>query len=136
MIPFDVEPGPYILLIVSACAIIFMYFSYEWTPNFKGVSIFVGSMFAVLMVIAMGGILCESTYTDTITICAHTFDRGSMTVIDTNQNIYYVGGQITQFKVKDGATVKVKIIDSPVGKRIYSIDAPITCGNQTCGVPT
>lgn len=78
--------------------------------------------------------LSGTVYTDTIKICAHISDRGSMTVIDTNQNVYYVNDQLTQFKVKDNTTIKVKIKEEFGSKTIYSIDAPITCGGSSCGV--
>jgi hypothetical protein len=136
MIPFDVDIGPYILLIISLCILIAICITYEPSPDLKFFSIIVGIACIAIMLVSIGAISCGSVYTSTITMCAHTSDRGSMTVIDTNQNVYFVEGQLDQFKVRDGATVKVKIEDNIFNKRIYSIDAPIACGNQTCGVST
>lgn len=137
MIPFDVDPVGYyfcamccVCILVSAIA-----FYIDKNPSRVLCGMFM-EVFMIFLVSSFFIIMFSSAYTDTITICAHTSDRGSMTVIDTNQNMYYVNDQLTQFKVKDNETIKVKIENTLGIKYIYSIDAPIACGNQTCGVAT
>jgi len=136
MIPFDVEPSLYIPSILAAVGFIICFIGY--VGNIPGgrtnFDIFFGIIF---LVISIGTFMIfpfsASMYTDTITICAHT-EGNYMKVIDTNENLYYVSDAITQMKVKDNITVKVKIEDKIGTKFIYYIDAPITCGNSSCGV--
>lgn len=134
MIPFDVDPALYIPSIISLIgAIVFVVTKIinGKDDNFSSFAIF---LFIVTAIIAFIGLVASgSIYTDTITICTHT-DGYSMKVVDTNDNLYYVVDDLTQMKVKDNITVKVKIKNMIGSKYIYSIDAPITCGNQTCGV--
>jgi len=138
MIPFDIDSFGYCL--TAVCLFIFVVSAIAFvagTPNFKLMSGIFACVFLILgIVVALVFIVGGSTYTDTITICAHTSDHGYMTVIDTNQNIYYVNDLLTQFKVKDNTTVEVKSKRYLWGgeKIIYSIGAPIACGNQICGV--
>ncbi len=133
MIPFEVDPMlyfPSILCLIGAIIFLCLHFKYGGDS--------VSSLFIVFFIFCCCAwslvFVSGSIYTDTITICEHTSDRSIMTVIDTNQNTYYVKDLITEFKVKNGETLKMKIEDTIFGKYIYSIDAPITCGNQTCGV--
>ncbi|MFA5247889.1 MAG: hypothetical protein WCX79_00430 [Candidatus Paceibacterota bacterium] len=135
MIPFDVDPMGYYL--VGICAIFavlsIIIFIFDNTNTKAFFEVF-ACLFAILSCIcAVIFIIGGSTYTDTITICKH-IQNSDMTVIDTNENVYYICDIVTKFKVADNETVKVKIKEELGYKWIYSIDAPISCGNQTCGV--
>ena len=133
MIPFDVDPmGYYLSMFVFGLVALTIFAGFVFKSDWEKFITLSAISTALLILVMLLFIVWGNVYTDTITICAH--DRG--TVIDTNENIYYINDQITKFKVKDNETVKVKIkkYDWNMNKIIYSIDAPITCGNQTCGV--
>jgi hypothetical protein len=135
MIPFEVDPSLYFPMIAASIVVIIFLILYAYTKMN-------GCLMAVVifLLIAIAGSLMftnGSVYTDTITICLHTEGIYYMKVVDTNQNIYYINDDLTQMKVKDNITVKVKIVDKLGHKYITFIDAPITSGNSYCeGVPT
>jgi hypothetical protein len=134
MIPFEVDPTGYYLL--GACLIIFFVslILYCVCKETRMLWLIYTIVFFFGCVITMLLMLNSFVYTDTITICKHD-SALTMTVIDTNENVYYIQDMVTKFKVIDNKMVKAKIKISAFGdKYIYSIDAPITCGNQTCGV--
>ncbi len=136
MIPFDVDPVLYAptIVIIAGAVIMLILYGVSANKSCKDMSFLWAMMFAIMAVGSFYGfIMSSSAYTDTITICAHT-EGNYMKVVDTNQNLYYVIDDLTQMKVKDNITVKVNIEDKWGSKYIYSIDAPITCGNSTCGV--
>lgn len=132
MIPFDVDPMlyyPFIITIIGACIM----FVISILLKFK-MGCYLSIILLIVGVIASSSFMFGSTYTDKITICKHINSAYDMTVIDTNENVYYVRDVITKIKVEDDLTTNVKIKEYWGFKWIYSIDAPITCGNQTCGV--
>jgi len=137
MIPFDIDPIGYYLC--GICAVIFIFAIIAFILD-SGDSKFYWGLIAILYAIAFGVcmllfIISGSVYTDTITICKH--DSASiMTVIDMNENVYYIQDVVTKFKVVNNETIRVKVKELRGSKIIYFIDAPIACGNQTCGVST
>jgi energy-coupling factor transporter transmembrane protein EcfT len=134
MIPFDVDPMlyfPFIIAIIGACILFIMSILLKFN-----LCCYLSIILFVVGIIASSFFVFGSTYTDTITVCKHISSYYDMTVIDTNENVYYVRDVVTKLKVKDNLTTKVKIKEYWGFKWIYSIDAPITCGNQTCGVVT
>jgi hypothetical protein len=132
MIPFDVDPMlyyPFIIAIIGTC----IFFSISILLKFN-LGCYLAIILLIIGVIASSSFICGGVYTDTITICKHIDSAYDMTVIDTNENIYYVRDVVTKIKVEDNLTTNVKIKECWGFKWIYHIDAPITCGNQTCGV--
>ena len=133
MIPFDVDPMGYYLCAVICCCIIVLVILAYGVSGMREACILLSCIYLILLPITFFVLIVDgSAYTDTITICAHT-DGNTMKVIDTNQNLYYIDDDLTQMKVKDNDTVKVKVKERGGTKFIYSIDSPITCGNQACG---
>jgi hypothetical protein len=136
MISFDVDPmlyAPTIITIVCSVIMLILY-GLGNNKNYTESSFLWAIIFAVIAVGSFYGfVMSSSVYTDTITICAHT-EGNYMKVVDTNQNLYYVNDDTTQLKIKDNIRVKVKIENRIGTKYIYSIDAPITCGNSSCEV--
>ncbi len=134
MIPFDVDPMLYYYLLTCVICIgllvILNITKVMPMPVCASFVLLFGLLMTIFISIAIGG----SIYTDKITICKHIDDSDDMMVIDTNENVYYIRDIVTKFKVVDNKTVKVKIKDEAGHKWIYSIDSPITCGNQSCGV--
>jgi len=137
MIPFNVDPFGYYLVGICVVTMILAIIAFCIdNTDFKDIwGIFACGYAILCCVCALLFIFGGSTYTDTITICKHIQQNsGDMTVVDTNENVYYIRDVVTKFKVKDNETVNVKIEDELCYKYIYYINAPITCGNQTCGV--
>lgn len=135
MIPFDVEPTLYYLCGISIFFTLLSAIAFCLDiSSVRSVWGIFAVLFLLLTIIIMYSVVvCFSIYTDTITICKHT-EGDYMKVIDTNDNLYYVTDYITQMKVKDSDTIKVKIENKFGTKYIYYIDAPIQCNNSTCGV--
>lgn len=135
MIPFDVDSSVYIPSIICVIGVIILTIP-TLCKDTRNVGLIGVAIFSILgMGSFVGFVMSGSIYTDNITICAHT-EGNYMKVIDTNQNLYYVSDDLTQMKVKDSTTVKVKIENKMGTKYIYHIDAPIRCNNSTCGVAT
>jgi ABC-type microcin C transport system permease subunit YejB len=134
MIPFEIDPFPYYCFVAALFAIFLLY----WMGKEQSSELIILPiiLLSFLCIVCIIGIFGGSVYTDTITICKHESSASSMTVIDIDDNIYYIGDPITKFRIEDGKTINVKVKESFGNKVIYSIDAPITCANQTCGVST
>jgi energy-coupling factor transporter transmembrane protein EcfT len=132
MIPFDVDPSlyyPFIIVIIGACILFIMFILLKFN-----LCCYLSILLFVFGIIISSSFIFGFTYTDTITVCKHISSNYDIIVIDTNENVYYVRDVVTKLKVKDNLTANVKIKENWGFKWIYSIDAPITCGNQTCGV--
>jgi uncharacterized integral membrane protein len=137
MIPFDVDPSGYYMIVICLFLVFvaIVVFLVDNTDAKLIWGIFACLFIIMAIIIGFAFIIGGSTYTNTIKICKHIQTSNDMTVIDTNENVYYVRDVVTKFKVVDNEKVNVKIKEQWGYKWIYSIDAPITCGNQTCGVP-
>jgi len=90
-----------------------------------------------ILIVSGAAIVTHDYHTQNITVCNYEMiESGSMEVLDTSQNIYYISDFVTQTKIENGKgkTFNVNIEYEWNTNIITSINEPLTCGNQTCGV--
>ena len=137
MISFEVDPlGYYVIIAFGLVSLLLAILFFADKTEQKSLwGIFLATFIFVILILSLMFIY-GTVSTEKITVCSHTlFNSGYMEILDTNYNLYYTSVPLNRYKIKDNSTIIVKVANSFVRNNyIYSIDAPITCGNQTCGV--
>ena len=137
MIPFEVEPvGYFIIIAFGLVSLLFAILFFADKTERKSLWGMFLATFIFMISISSLVFIYGTVSTEKITVCSHNlFNSGYMEILDTNYNLYYTSDPLSRYKIKDNSTIIVRVENSFVRNNyIYSIDAPITCGNSACGV--